>query len=99
MADEVYLHENELYIGQDYISNKYVESKFLAERAVFESAINDNADVKIMRVGNLMARSYDGKFQINYETNAFMNALKSFVTLGKISKSMAHDKWNSALSI
>lgn len=92
MADEVYLHENELYIGQDYISNKYVESKFLAERAVFESAINDNADVKIMRVGNLMARSYDGKFQINYETNAFMNALKSFVTLGKISKSMAHDK-------
>ena len=92
MTDEVYLHENELYIGQDYISNKYVESKFLAERAVFESAINDNTDVKIMRVGNLMARSYDGKFQINYETNAFMNALKSFVTLGKISKSMAQDK-------
>ncbi|WP_458405069.1 amino acid adenylation domain-containing protein [Methanobrevibacter sp.] len=89
MPEDFNLHENELYIGQDYISNKYVESKFLAERAILESAINDNTDVKIMRVGNLMARSYDSKFQINYETNAFMNSLESFVTLGKISRSIS----------
>ena len=92
MADEICLHENELYIGQDYISNKYVESKFLAERAILDSAINDDAYVKIMRVGNLMARSYDSKFQINYETNAFINSLKSFITLGKISESMSQDE-------
>lgn len=86
------LHENELFIGQDFISNKYVESKFLAERAILESAIKDNADVKIMRVGNLMARSYDSKFQINYKTNAFIKLLKSYVTLGMISESISHEE-------
>ena len=86
------LHENELFIGQDFISNKYVESKFLAERAILESCVNDNADVKIMRVGNLMARSYDSKFQINYETNAFIKLLKSYVTLGKISESISQEE-------
>ena len=86
------LHENELFIGQDFISNKYVESKFLAERAILESRVNDNADVKIMRVGNLMARSYDSKFQINYETNAFIKLLKSYVTLGKISESISQEE-------
>ena len=86
------LHENELFIGQDFISNKYVESKFLAERAILESAIKDNADVKIMRVGNLMARSYDSKFQINYKTNAFIKLLKSYVTLGMISESISQEE-------
>ena len=77
------LYETNLFINQR-IDNKYVESKFLAERAVLEAAINDDLDVKIMRVGNLMARSYDGQFQKNYDTNGFVNNLKSFVTIGKM---------------
>ena len=50
--------ENDLFIGQG-IDNQYLNSKFLAERAVLEAAIDDDLEVKIMRVGNLMARSSD----------------------------------------
>lgn len=80
-------NERDLYIGQG-TENQYVRSKFLAERAVLEAAIEDNLSVKIMRVGNLMARSDDGEFQINFATNGFINRLKAFVTLGKMPYSL-----------
>ncbi len=80
---DVKLYENDLFINQN-IDNKYVESKFLAEREVLQAAAEDGLDVKIMRVGNLMARSYDGQFQINYQTNAFVNRLKAYVAVGKM---------------
>jgi thioester reductase-like protein len=83
---EIKLYETDLFIDQT-IDNKYVESKFLAERAVLQAAADNELDVKIMRVGNLMARSYDGLFQRNYESNAFVNQLKSFVALGKMPSS------------
>ena len=73
--------EQDLYIGQG-IDNQYIDSKFLAERAVLEAAVEDDLDVKIMRVGNLMARSSDSEFQINFESNGFINRLKAFVTMG-----------------
>ena len=92
LPSDIALHEDELYIGQDYISNKYIESKFLAERAILEAAAEDDLDVKIMRVGNLMARSYDSKFQKNYDSNAFVNSLKSFVTIGKMPKSASEEE-------
>lgn len=79
--------EEDLFIGQG-IDNQYLNSKFLAERAVLEAAINDDLDVKIMRVGNLMARSSDSEFQINFETNGFINRLKAFVTMGKMPYAM-----------
>ena len=79
--------ENDLFIGQG-IDNQYLNSKFLAERAVLEAAINDDLDVKIMRVGNLMARSSDSEFQINFESNGFINRLKAFVTMGKMPYAM-----------
>jgi hypothetical protein len=41
-----------------------------------------------MRVGNLMARSSDSEFQINFESNGFINRLKAFVTIGKMPYSM-----------
>ena len=79
--------ENDLFIGQA-VDNQYLNSKFLAERAVLEAAVNDDLNVKIMRVGNLMARSSDSEFQINFETNGFVNRLKAFVTIGKMPYSM-----------
>jgi amino acid adenylation domain-containing protein len=79
--------EQDLFIGQG-IDNQYISSKFLAERAVLEAAVNDDLDVKIMRVGNLMARSSDSEFQINFESNGFINRLKAFVTMGKMPYSM-----------
>ena len=79
--------EKDLFIGQG-IDNQYLNSKFLAERAVLEAALDDDLDVKIMRVGNLMARSSDSEFQINFESNGFINRLKAFVTMGKMPYSM-----------
>ena len=84
---DVKFTENDLFIGQA-VDNQYLNSKFLAERAVLEAAIDDDLDVKIMRVGNLMARSSDSEFQINFETNGFINRLKAFVTIGKMPYSM-----------
>ena len=84
---DVKFTENDLFIGQA-VDNQYLSSKFLAERAVLEAAVNDDLNVKIMRVGNLMARSSDSEFQINFETNGFINRLKAFVTIGKMPYSM-----------
>lgn len=84
---DVNLTENDLFIGQT-VDNQYLNSKFLAERAVLEAAIRDDLNVKIMRVGNLMARSSDSEFQINFESNGFINRLKAFITIGKIPYSM-----------
>ncbi|MBQ7928257.1 MAG: amino acid adenylation domain-containing protein, partial [Methanobrevibacter sp.] len=71
--------ERTLYWGQD-LSNKYLNSKFLAERMVLEKALN-GLNVKIIRVGNLMARQTDGVFQKNFDTNAFLNNIKAIKNL------------------
>lgn len=81
-SEETKLSETMFYFGQD-LSNKYVHSKFLAERAVLEAAL-DGADVKIMRVGNLMARDIDGEFQINFRSNNFLSRLKAYHCVGAI---------------
>ena len=84
-------NERDLFIGQG-IDNQYLRSKFLAERAVLEAAVENDLTVKIMRVGNLMARSDDGEFQINFVSNGFINRLKAFVTVGKMPYSMLSDE-------
>ena len=84
---DVNFTEHDLFIGQT-IDNQYLNSKFLAERAILEAAVEEDLDVKIMRVGNLMARSSDSEFQINFESNGFINRLKAFVTIGKMPYSM-----------
>ncbi len=76
--------ENKIYIGQN-LDNAYLNSKFLAERAILEAAVENGLDVKIMRVGNLMARSSDSEFQINFSSNGFINRLKAYINIGKMS--------------
>ena len=80
-------NERDLFIGQT-IDNQYISSKFLAERAILEAAVEDDLDVKIMRVGNLMARDDDSEFQINFDSNGFINRLKAFVIIGVMPYSM-----------
>ncbi len=76
------LFENMLELGQDTASNGYVHSKFLAERLILKMVDEEGLDAKIMRVGNLMSRQLDGEFQMNFNTNNFMNTLRSYVALG-----------------
>lgn len=74
--------EKTLYVGQA-LDNKYLSSKFIAERVVLE-AIANGLNGKIMRAGNLMARNDDGEFQINFETNGFINRIKAYGAIGTI---------------
>ena len=83
-------NERTLYYEQD-LENKYVCSKFLAERAVLQAATK-GLSVKIIRVGNLMSRYSDGTFQKNYDTNAFLNNIKTIKKLGAMNPVMASEK-------
>ena len=49
-------------------------------------------DAKIMRVGNLAARSTDGEFQANFSSNSFMGRIRVFNMLGCCSYAMAASK-------
>lgn len=74
-------NEQTLYLGQ-YLGNKYIYSKFIAERIILEAIASRGLSAKIMRVGNLAARSTDGEFQVNFSTNSFMGRIKVFNMLG-----------------
>lgn len=74
--------EKNLYVGQS-LDNKYLSSKFKAERVVLE-AVSEGLHCKIVRAGNLMARQSDSEFQINFETNSFINRLRAYAAIGKI---------------
>ncbi len=73
--------EQRLYMGQ-YLGNKYIFSKYMAERLILEAVASHGLCAKIMRVGNLAARSTDGEFQANFSTNSFMGRIKVYNMLG-----------------
>ena len=79
--------EQRLYMRQ-YLGNKYIYSKFMAERLILDAVALHGLDAKIMRVGNLAARSTDGEFQANFSTNAFMGRIKVYNMLGCCPHSM-----------
>jgi len=80
IKDETFT-EHRLYMGQ-YLGNKYIYSKFMAERLILEAVTSQGLSAKIMRVGNLAARSTDGEFQANFSTNSFMGRIKVYNMLG-----------------
>ncbi|BDZ69586.1 non-ribosomal peptide synthetase [Methanobacterium petrolearium] len=82
--------EKIIYVGQS-LDNKYLSSKFKAERVVME-AISEGLPCKIVRMGNLMARQSDSEFQINFETNGFVNRLRAYAAIGKIPYSILGGK-------
>ena len=75
------LNERKLWFGQ-FLDNRYIHSKFLAERLILDAVCRKGLSAKIMRVGNLAPRSYDGEFQANFNSNSFMGRLKVFHMLG-----------------
>ena len=82
--EEVEFCENNFYIEQD-LENVYVKTKFEAERKMLE-AIKDGTDGYILRMGNLMPRLSDGKFQDNIGDNAYINRLKALLKIGAVPK-------------
>ncbi len=79
---DVTFKENNFYIKQA-LDNVYVRSKFEAEKLVLKY-INKGLNGYICRVGNLMSRFCDGKFQPNVDENAFIGRLISLSKIGCI---------------
>lgn len=71
--------ENNFFINQ-IINNVYIKSKFEAEKLII-SELNNGLNAYIFRIGNLMGRYSDGKFQQNIEENAYINRLLSFIRI------------------
>lgn len=82
-------YENKLFVVDD-MGNKYGISKYHAELKLLE-AVKNGLRGKIIRVGNLMGRRSDGEFQINFNSNAFINGIRGFATVGKSPISHATD--------
>ena len=80
IKDDVFT-EQRLYMGQ-YLGNQYIYSKYMAERLILEAVALHGLNAKIMRVGNLAARSTDGEFQANFSTNSFMGRIRIYNMLG-----------------
>ena len=80
IRDDVFT-EQRLYMGQ-YLGNQYIFSKFMAERLILDAVALHGLNAKIMRVGNLAARSTDGEFQANFSTNSFMGRIRIYNMLG-----------------
>jgi thioester reductase-like protein len=91
IAPDYVFTEQRLYDGQ-YLGNQYIHSKFLAERIVLQSIVEKGLSAKVIRVGNLAARTSDGEFQINFSTNAFMGRIKVFNMLGCFPYSLYESK-------
>ena len=75
------LDERKLWFGQ-FLDNRYINSKFMAERLVLDAVAHHGLSAKVMRVGNLAPRSYDGEFQANFNSNSYMGRLRVFHVLG-----------------
>lgn len=84
---KIYYDETNLYIKQS-VENNYIYTKFMAEFNILNEIALGKLNATIMRMGNLMGRSTDGKFQFNYDENAFMMRIKSINTLGVIPKNI-----------
>ncbi|MFC9541874.1 amino acid adenylation domain-containing protein [Lysinibacillus sp. NPDC056959] len=78
-AKEFLFSERDFDRGQQ-LDNVYVESKFLAEKLVRE-AIKEGVPATVYRVGNLVGRTLDGRFQENIEGNAFYRLIKAILLL------------------
>lgn len=65
------------------IDNVYVRSKYEAECKII-SEIEDGLNGLIIRIGNLTNRTYDMKFQMNYEENAFLSRMRAIIKVGCI---------------
>lgn len=85
--------ESDLDIGQVWDKNVYVKSKFLAERAV-EEEMKNGVDAKIFRLGRLVGRETDGRFQPNAYTNMFYLIIQSLAALGAVPEDAANVPWD-----
>lgn len=79
--------EKNLFVEQN-LENNYVYTKFMAEYNVLKAVFENKIDALIMRMGNLMGRKSDGKFQYNFSENAFMMRVKAMLEFGCVPENL-----------
>ena len=79
ITDIKVLDENNLKIGQQFYNHVYMKTKYEAEKEVLKELGNNNIEGKIFRLGNIMPRYSDGKFQLNELENGFINRLNTII--------------------
>lgn len=82
-------NEKNLFINQS-LDNVYIRSKFEAETRILEAMAAGSLSGQIFRMGNLTNRYCDGRFQMNYESNAFLNRIRSLLALGCVPNELEH---------
>jgi surfactin family lipopeptide synthetase A len=87
---KVQFFEMDFDIGQNWKDNVYVHTKFLAEDAIYRG-IEQGLDARIYRVGRLVGRASDGKFQENPESNAFFLLMRAIRLSKAIPASMMEE--------
>jgi len=80
--------EDDFDIGKTRGENIYVKSKFLAEKAVF-AAMKEGLRAKIFRLGRLVGRASDGRFQRNADSNAFCLLMRGLTLLSELPEKAA----------
>ncbi|MCK9493670.1 MAG: SDR family oxidoreductase, partial [Acholeplasmataceae bacterium] len=75
LAEKRYLDEGQI-LNQTRYSNYYLKTKRIAEDLLLESKKSYNLPIYILRIGNLMPRYSDLKFQRNKENNAIYQMVK-----------------------
>ena len=83
---DITFNENTLYFEQEFENNPYLVSKFEAEKAVLYASNYKRLNATIFRIGNIMPRYEDGKFQQNATQNVFLLAMKSILDCKMIPK-------------
>lgn len=76
--------EEDLIIGQKYQDNIYLSTKLQAEQLIIDAIEKNLVYANIIRVGNLMNRYSDNKFQKNSDTNAFQNKMKALIKIEEL---------------
>ncbi len=80
--------ENCFDIGQNWRDNIYTRTKFMAEQEILEAA-KEGLNAKIFRVGRLVGRSSDGKFQKNPDSNYFYLLVRGALQLNCLPEALA----------
>lgn len=81
LGENKILTEDKINISQHFRNHVYMITKYEAECEILKEIERNNLHAKIFRLGNIMPRIKDGKFQINMHQNGFLSRLKTLIEI------------------